>query len=161
MSQQIAKSTVINKARLKILAARQEALDDIFEEARKQLTDVSSDSAKYEKLLQQLLLQGYLKLMDKDVTISARKIDIDIVKKAIKPSVAKFKEKSGLDVKVKVDETDLLAEASQGGVIIKAQGGMIRVDNTLEERLKLMRINGLPLVRTSLFGESKTRTFHD
>lgn len=57
MSQQIAKSTVLNKQRLKILAARQEVLDDIFEEARSQLSSIAKDSAKYSKLMEQLLLQ--------------------------------------------------------------------------------------------------------
>lgn len=57
MSQQIAKSTVLNKQRLKILAARQEVLDDIFEAARQQLPSISKDQAKYTTLLEQLLLQ--------------------------------------------------------------------------------------------------------
>lgn len=59
MSQQIAKSTVLNKQRLRVLAARQEVLDDIFEEARKQLSSISKDQAKYTNLLEQLLLQVY------------------------------------------------------------------------------------------------------
>lgn len=57
MSQQIAKSTVLNKQRLKILAARQEVLDDIFEEARNQLSSIAKDQGKYSKLVEQLLLQ--------------------------------------------------------------------------------------------------------
>lgn len=57
MSQQIAKSTVLNKQRLKILAARQEVLDDIFEEARGQLDTISKDKTKYADLLERLLLQ--------------------------------------------------------------------------------------------------------
>lgn len=57
MSQQIAKSTVLNKQRLKILAARQEVLDDIFEEARKQLASIPEDKSKYSSLMEQLLLQ--------------------------------------------------------------------------------------------------------
>lgn len=57
MSQQIARSTVLNKQRLRILAARQEVLDDIFEEARKQLSSIPEDKAKYATLVEQLLLQ--------------------------------------------------------------------------------------------------------
>ena len=57
MSQQIAKSTVLNKQRLKILSARQQVLDDVFEDARKQLPSITKDKSKYTELLERLLLQ--------------------------------------------------------------------------------------------------------
>lgn len=176
MSQQIAKSTVLNKQRLKILAARQEVLDDIFEEARNQLSTITKDQAKYTNLLEQLLLQvclaysravhvlnlkGYLKLMAKEVTVSAREADYDLVKKALSKSIKDFKDKSGIEVKVEIDENDPLPKNLHGGVIIKAHSSKIRVNNTLEERLTLLQINALPIVRGALFGESQTRKFHD
>ncbi len=39
MSQQITRSTVANKTRLKVLSARQGLLDDLFERAREKLPD--------------------------------------------------------------------------------------------------------------------------
>ena len=57
MSQQIAKSTVLNKQRLKVLAARQDVLDQIFDTAQHQLSSISQDKTKYKTLLEQLLLQ--------------------------------------------------------------------------------------------------------
>ncbi|CCG81453.1 putative ATP synthase subunit E [Taphrina deformans PYCC 5710] len=161
MSQQIAKSTVLNKQRLKVLAARQEVLDDIFEEARKQLSSISNDQAKYTNLVEQLLLQGFLKLMANEVSISAREADYDVVKKAFVKSTQDFKDKSGIEVKVSIDENDPLPKSLHGGVIVKTNQSKIRVNNTLEERLKLLQINALPLVRAALFGESQTRKFHD
>lgn len=99
--------------------------------------------------------------MSKEVTISAREKDYDVVKKAISKSTKDFKEMSGIDVKVSIDEKDALPKGNQGGVIIKGNGGKIKVNNTLEERLTLMQINALPVVRAALFGESQTRKFKD
>lgn len=99
--------------------------------------------------------------MTKEITISAREQDYDIVKQAITKSTKDFKEKSGLDAKVSIDEKDPLSKNSQGGVIIKGTGGKIRVNNTLEERLTLLQTSALPAVRSALFGESQTRKFKD
>lgn len=99
--------------------------------------------------------------MSKEVTISARESDYDLVKKAISKSTKDFKEMSGIDVKVSLDEKDPLPKSLHGGVIIKGNNGKIRVNNTLEERLSLMQTQALPAVRIALFGESQTRKFHD
>lgn len=99
--------------------------------------------------------------MAKEVTVSARETDYDVVKQAITKSTKDFKEKSGIDVKVTIDEKDPLPKSIHGGVIVKAMKGQIRVNNTLEERLSLMQLNALPAVRIALFGESETRKFKD
>lgn len=99
--------------------------------------------------------------MSKEVTISAREADYDLVKDAISKSTKDFKEKSGIDVKASIDEKDPLSTSLHGGVIVKGNGGKIKVNNTLEERLSLMQTQALPAVRIALFGESQTRKFHD
>lgn len=50
---------------------------------------------------------------------------------------------------------------SAGGVIIVGFHGKIDVDNTLEERLRLMESESLPAVRLTLFGPSPNRKFYD
>ena len=57
MAQQIAASNLTNRSRLRILNARQEVLDGIFEEARQKLPDVQKDKAKYGELLKDLILE--------------------------------------------------------------------------------------------------------
>ncbi|BFZ58584.1 V-ATPase V1 sector subunit E [Savitreella phatthalungensis] len=161
MSQQIARSTVLNKQRLKVLQARQAAVDDIFEQARKSLAEISKDAKSYEDLLSRLILQGLLKIMGKKVTVSARENDYDVVKKAIESAKKSFKDKSGIDADVSIDEDSPLPEKSAGGVIVKANKGTIRCDNTLEGRLLILETDALPLVRAALFGESQTRKFKD
>ena len=48
-----------------------------------------------------------------------------------------------------------------GGVIIVGTGGKIDINNTLEERLKLLETDALPSIRVTLFGENANRKFHD
>jgi vacuolar-type H+-ATPase subunit E/Vma4 len=57
MAQQIAASNITNKSRLRILNARQEVLDSIFEEAAKRLPEISKDTQKYQTLLKNLILE--------------------------------------------------------------------------------------------------------
>ena len=40
-------------------------------------------------------------------------------------------------------------------------GGKIDINNTLDERLKLLETDALPMVREMLFGKNKNRRFHD
>ena len=58
MSQQITRSTVANKSRLRILSARQELLNRLFEDASKKLGEVSKDKAKYQGIMKNFILEG-------------------------------------------------------------------------------------------------------
>jgi len=53
------------------------------------------------------------------------------------------------------------ASYSAGGVIILNGTGKIDINNTFEERLKLLESDALPFVRTTLFGENENRRFKD
>lgn len=57
MAQQIAASNLANKSRLRILNARQQVLDGIFDKARKKLPEVQNDKNKYQSLLKDLILE--------------------------------------------------------------------------------------------------------
>ena len=48
-----------------------------------------------------------------------------------------------------------------GGVFIIGGHGKIEINNTLEERLKLLETDALPQIRTTLFGKNKNRKFYD
>jgi V-type H+-transporting ATPase subunit E len=48
-----------------------------------------------------------------------------------------------------------------GGVSIIGGAGKIDINNTLEERLKLLETDALPSIRVTLFGENVNRRFHD
>jgi hypothetical protein len=48
-----------------------------------------------------------------------------------------------------------------GGVSIVGSGGKIDINNTLDERLRLLQDNALPAIRTTLFGANENRKFYD
>ncbi|CAF3463509.1 hypothetical protein ACHAPK_001561 [Fusarium culmorum] len=161
MSQQITRSTVSNKTRLKVLGSRQEMLDNIFEEAQKKLAEGAKDKAKYQKALKGLLLEGFFALNEPELQVRARKKDYDVVKKAIEEAAKDFKKELGKDITAKIQEDDPLPEGIAGGVFIISGSGKIDIDNTFEARLKLLEESAAPAVREALFGKNPNRKFND
>lgn len=161
LSQQIARSTVTNKTRLKILAARQQLLDEIFEKAREKLADVSKDEEKYTAILKNLILEGLYALGESKILVRARQKDVGLLGKATEQATQEYKEASGADVSITVDEDGFLPEYSRGGIFIVGSSGKITINNTLEERLKIIQADCLPVVRGSVFGENPNRKFYD
>ncbi|KAF2272889.1 ATPase, V1/A1 complex, subunit E [Westerdykella ornata] len=161
MSQQITRSTVANKSRIRILSARQELLDKLFDEASKKLKGVSKDKKKYQDILKNLILEGTYALNEENIQVKARKADYDTVRKAIEEAQAEYKSKVGKDVSISIDESDPLPDGSAGGVVVVGTGGKIDINNTFEERLRLLETDALPSIRVLLFGDNKNRKFHD
>lgn len=112
MSQQITRSTVANKTRLKVLGARQELLDNIFESAQKKLAEGTKDKKKYQNVLKGLLLEGFYALSEENLKVRARKKDFDIVKKAIEDATQEYKKQVGSETSASIVEDDPLPEQS-------------------------------------------------
>ena len=55
----------------------------------------------------------------------------------------------------------MLTARRSGGAFIVGTGGRIDINNTLEERLRLLESDALPSIRVTLFGENENRKFHD
>lgn len=177
MSQQITRSTLSNKSRLRILSARQELLDTLFESANKKLSEASKDKKKYQTTLKNLILEGAYALNEDKLQIKVRKADNDLAKKAIEEAQTEYKSKVEKEVTITIDESDPLPEGSYvhpfinvkhllthyraGGAIIVGTGGKIDINNTFEERLRLLESQALPSIRVTLFGENANRKFHD
>lgn len=110
MSQQITRSTVANKTRLRVLSARQALLDDIFAEAEKRLGDAAKDPARYERVLKGLVLEGFYAMSEPELQIRARKADHEVLRKAIDAAAAEYKEKTGSEVVATIDEENNLPD---------------------------------------------------
>jgi V-type H+-transporting ATPase subunit E len=54
-----------------------------------------------------------------------------------------------------------LTDDSAGGVVIVGGEGKIVINNTFEERLRLLELDALPAVRETLFGKNPNRKFYD
>ena len=116
MSQQITRSTLANRTRLRVLSARQELLNELFERARERVAGVSGQKTKggadYGTILQGLILEGLYALNEDKVAVRARKGDYALVKKAIEGATKEFKKTVGRDIKVEIDESEPLPDGS-------------------------------------------------
>lgn len=105
MSQQITRSTLANKTRIKVLSARQELLDDLFEQARGKLADYTEDKGKYQELCKNLILEGLYALNEDKVVVRARKADYDVLKRAMEDAKEEYKKSmDGREVHLELDE---------------------------------------------------------
>ena len=112
MSQQITRSTLSNKTRLKVLSARQELVDELFEKARAGLGELSRDKGKYEGVCKDLILEGVYALNEPKVAVRAKKGDYDVVKKAMEAAKKEAKENTGADVEIVLDEKNAQPDES-------------------------------------------------
>jgi len=155
----IALSNLINKNRLKVLQAREELLNDLFDQARVDLQNVPKDKQKYKMLLRDLMLQSFLQLMDEEVTIRCRQSDVSLVKEVVSQATSIYGEKTSRKVNVEIDTSNYLPETGAGGIIATTMYGRIICNNTLESRLDLLSEQILPQIRVMLFGHSLSRKF--
>ncbi|CCH61240.1 hypothetical protein TBLA_0E01860 [Henningerozyma blattae CBS 6284] len=162
LKQQISKSTVANKMRLKILSSREESLDNIFELAKKQLKTLATDEPKYKPILKGLILEAMCKLLDSKIIIQATKRDESLVKSMIDELKNEYKtiSKSEELPEITISE-DYLNKDISGGAVVSNANGKISINNTLEERLELLNATALPAIRLEMFGPSESRKFFD
>ena len=104
MSQQITRSTLANKTRLKVLSARQELLDDLFDKARGRLGETAKDKSKYQETVKNLILEGAYALNEDKIHVRARKGDYEVVRKAIENAQKEYNDNLHKDVTVDIDE---------------------------------------------------------
>jgi len=159
LQKKIEMSNLQNKARLKVLKARDDHCESLLEEARNKLGNLADNPAQYQKLLEGLIAQALFQLCEKECVVKCREEDIDLVKKAIPVAQAKLKEATGIHCAAKIADSYLGRCA--GGVEVTGCQGRLRVVNTLESRLEMIARQKLPEVRVQLFGTNPNRRFMD
>lgn len=176
MSQQITRSTSANKTRLRVLQARQELLDKLFDEARSKIAEKAKEDS-YGETLKGLILEGMYMIAEPKVGLKCREEDVDKVTKAADAAAKEYKETTGHEIKPVIDKKDFLPKGSYvhqhiseripltrvsaGGVFVTGTGGKIELDNTFDARLRMLETEALPSVRATLFGENENRKFTD
>jgi len=158
VAQKIAQSTQTNKSRLRLLQAREQYLHTLFDGAREQLLSLPKEEGRYEQLLQGVIVQGLLQMMETSVTVLCRRKDAKIAQKAGDGAAKQYGEISGRSVKVQVQAE--LPDDIAGGVKLISGNGRIKIDNTLDERLRLLEDRMLPEIRKDLFGLNENRKFY-
>ncbi|KAF8492300.1 putative vacuolar ATP synthase subunit E [Gautieria morchelliformis] len=159
VAQKIAQSTQTNKSRLRLLQAREQHLQDLFSTARSSILKLSRDEGRYEQLLEGVVLQGVLQMLEPVATVYCRKKDTLVVQRATQGAMKQYEEMSGRDVTITVEGT--LADDSAGGVKLISGTRRITIDNTLDERLRLLEDRMLPEIRKNLFGANENRKFYN
>jgi len=158
VAQKIAQSTITNKSRLKLLHKREEVLQKIFQSVREPSKPLHTLDGRYEQFLEGIITESFLYILEPSITIHSRKSDVKIVNNAATNAVRAYKDISGRDVDFSVEGT-IADEASQGGVKLVSGTGRITLDNTMEERLRLLEDQMLPEIRQELFGHNQNRKF--
>jgi V-type H+-transporting ATPase subunit E len=181
LQRKIQHSNLANASRLSILKARDDYVQALKEEARKHLTILTQDQAKYRTILGNLIAQGLFLLMEKDVTLRCRRTDLALVQQLIPDAINRYKQElKQKEAKVSVDDKNFLPDDSfvfnlmfffeliscvffyrAGGVELYAMGGKIKVSNTIEARLLMIFNQILPEIREKLFGVNQNRKYHD
>ncbi|RDB26724.1 V-type proton ATPase subunit E 1 [Hypsizygus marmoreus] len=157
VAQKIAQSTLTNKSRLKLLHRREEHLQDLFSTSRSSILTLANDEGRYVQFLEGVIVQGFLQVLEPSVTIHSRKRDTDVVKQAAENAARTYKDISGRDVDFSVEGT--LSDDGAGGVKLVSGTRRITLDNTLDERLRLLEERMLPEIRKDLFGPNENRKF--
>ncbi|TFK97715.1 ATPase V1/A1 complex subunit E [Pterulicium gracile] len=157
VSQKIAQSTLTNKSRLKLLQKREELLQGLFSEARKSLDELANEEGRYVQFMEGVIVQGLLQFMESSATVIAREKDGKVAEQAAEAAAKSFKEISGRSVKVDVDAS--LSNELAGGVKLESGQRRITINNTLDERLRLLEEKMLPEIRADLFGANENRRF--
>lgn len=162
VQKKIAHSKYVNEMRLKVLKARESAIQEVLSSARKELENVSK-GAQYKDLLLSLMVQGMKKLGEKKAVVKSREYDKPLVHSLIgdarKAYTAKYGEPAP-DLKQNDKEflkpppengLDDPALTCLGGIVLTSSDGRIVLNNTLDDRLMICFQENLPMFRVKLF----------
>ncbi|CAF0770140.1 unnamed protein product [Didymodactylos carnosus] len=162
LQKKIQHSNLLNQSRLSILKARDDYIQQLKEEARKELGLLAQDKEKYSGILTNLIAQGIFLLMESDVQIKCRKQDLEVIKNLLPDVTQKYKQEfNNREIKCVIDEKNFLNEDLAGGIELYAQSGKIKVANTIEARLNMIFQQILPEIRQKLFGINENRKYYD
>lgn len=88
----IEKSAALNKQRIKKMAVRNQLVETIFGDCKKQMkTYFESNPDVYKKLLKDLIVQSLIRLMESEVYVMCRKSDESIVNSVLDEAAADYK----------------------------------------------------------------------
>mmetsp|Transcript_66315 Transcript_66315/g.76951 ORF Transcript_66315/g.76951 Transcript_66315/m.76951 type:complete len:224 (-) Transcript_66315:171-842(-) len=163
MQKRIERSGEINKIRVNKMNARHEVLSKIKDDVAEQLKTKLKKRETYKSLMKKLIIQGLIKLMEKEVTIKGTQADLDLLQEVAKDAADEFcaliKKETGVEFKttITVDSKSFLTEVHTklGGVVLSAHKGKIVCANTLDNRLELVYNESIPDLRKNLFPELK------
>ena len=166
VKRRIDRSSAINSARMEIMKARNDCMNHLMDEARKELAHRSKKNpTQYKKVLEDLVVNGLIKLLEKHVVVQCRASDKHLVEGVLDSAKHRYlhimKESTGKDYEVSLDvdhhhlppgpDESSHGQSCSGGVILHSHHGKIRCINTLDERLSAVIAAKTPELRKLLF----------
>jgi len=157
----IKQSQKMNKLRLEKLKVKIDCVNSVFEEAKNQLAlKIKNSPDEYKNVMKNLIIQGFIKLLEENINIICKKEDYDLVNSIVDEAKEEFLEKLKKEAKksinlskmnVTIDNKFYLPDNLLGGVFLTSLKSKIRVDNTLDKRLELLKQTATPEIRKILF----------
>ena len=90
----IVQSQKMNKLRLEKLKVKIDCVNSVFEDAKTQLVKkIKNNPEEYKKILKDLLVQGFIRLLDDKINVLCKKEDFELVKSLIDEAKKEFLEK--------------------------------------------------------------------
>ena len=103
----IVQSQKMNKLRLEKLKTKIDCVNSVFEEAKAHLVKkIKNNPEEYKKILKDLLIQGFIRLLDDKINILCKKEDYDLVKSLLDEAKNEFLEKLKKEAKKSVQIND-------------------------------------------------------
>ena len=103
----ITQSQKMNKLRLEKLKTKIDCVNAVFEEAKAHLAKkIKNNPEEYKKILKDLLIQGFIRLLDDKVNVLCKKEDYELVKSLLDEAKNEFLEKLKKEAKKSVQMND-------------------------------------------------------
>jgi len=153
----IESSTQLNSARLRVLQAQQDAVNEAVDSAKHTLGSISQ-SQQYKGLVTGLIVQSMMKLgVDSALKVRCMQKDTEAVQACLEPAREQYAQQTGKQAPpLSIDSMNPLdASISSGGVIVSTSDDKIVCDNTLDSRLNIVVKKVLPEVRQILFADAQ------
>lgn len=120
-------------SRKQLMVAREETLQQIYQDAEKKLQELTADKKEYHETLIKLIAEAVKAIGGEDFIISANDADLTDLKKGHKKLETDIQKMVGAKVTLTLDDTPISAI---GGVVVKNTEGTKVYHNTLEGRIK-------------------------
>ena len=110
----IAQSQKMNKLRLERLKVKIDCVNSVFEEAKTQLVKkIRNNPEEYRIILKDLLIQGFICLLDDRINVICKKEDFDVVKELIEEAKKEFLDKLKKEAKKSAQINDMQVTLDQ------------------------------------------------
>ena len=107
-SMKIEQSKKMNKLRLEKLKVKIDCVNSVFEEAKNQLSlRIKNDQNEYKKVMKDLMIQGFIKLLEDKINIICKKEDLDLVNELVEDAKEEFLDKLKKEAKKSINLSNM------------------------------------------------------